>query len=91
MVQSGGDADLGLHSGAWETFWDIRARQPQSWPKGRGPDLMNLIGVQSDGKSDTSAAGRWFEAIDLPQLCPARLYPARLARRLETSRFRDLP
>jgi hypothetical protein len=45
MFQSGGGADLGRHSAAYETFWNLRARQPQVWPKGWGPDLMNFIGV----------------------------------------------
>ena len=45
---------------------------------------MNLVGVQSDGKSETSGAGRWFEAIDPALLRPANLYTAQLARRLET-------
>ena len=84
MFQSGGGADLGRHSAAYETFWNVRARQPQSWPKGWGPDLMNLVGVQSNGKSDTSPAGRWFEAIDPRELKPANLYDAQLARRLGT-------
>lgn len=82
MFQSGGGADLGRHSAAYETFWNIRARQPQPWPKGWGPDLMNLVGVQSNGKSETSSAGRWFEAIDPGRLDPANLYTAQLARRL---------
>jgi hypothetical protein len=89
MFQSGGGADLGRHSGACETFWNIRARQPQSWPRGWGPDLMNLIGVQSDGKSETSNAGRWLEGIDPVQLRPANLYTAQLARRLDSFRLRD--
>jgi hypothetical protein len=82
MFQSGGGADLGRHSGACETFWNIRARQPQSWPNGWGPDLMNFVGVQSDGKSETRDTGRWFEAIDPALLRPANLYTAQLARRL---------
>ena len=84
MFQSGGGADLGRHSAAYETFWNIRARQPQAWPKGWGPDLMNLVGVQSNGTSETSPAGRWFEAIDASELMPANLYNAQLARRLGT-------
>jgi hypothetical protein len=82
MFQSGGGADLGRHSAAHETFWNIRARQPQSWPKGWGPDLMNLIGVQSNGTSETNPAGRWFEAIEPAALKPANLYTAQLERRL---------
>lgn len=84
MFQSGGGADLGRHSAAHETFWNIRARQPQTWPKGWGPDLMNFIGVQSNGTSDTSPTGRWFEAIEPGKLTPPNLYAAQLAKRLGT-------
>jgi len=84
MFQSGGGADLGRHSAAYETFWNIRARQPQTWPKGWGPDLMNLVGVQSAGVSDFSPKGRWFEAIDPAKLTPPNLYTAQRVRCLGT-------
>lgn len=82
MFQSGGGADLGRHSAAYETFWNIRARQPQSWPASWGPDLMNLIGVQNDGHSVTNRNGRWFEAISPEALEPANLYESQRSRRL---------
>ena len=82
MFQSGGGADLGRHSAAYETFWNIRASQPQVWPKGWGPDLMNLVGVQSNGRPETNLSGKWFEAVDPGNLQPANLYTAQLARRL---------
>ena len=82
MFQSGGGAALGRHSGAWETFWNIRARRPQSWPAGWGPNLMNLVGVQTSRPSTTQADGPWFEAIDPEALRPANLYEAQLQRRL---------
>ena len=47
---------------------------------------MNLVGVQSSGKSDASPEGRWFEVIDPTLLQPANLYAAQLARRLGTLR-----
>ena len=83
MFQSGGGAALGRHSAAWETFWGIRARQPQSWPKGWGPDLMNLVGLTSSDPALTEPTGRWFEPIDVDGLQPADLYQAQLARRLK--------
>lgn len=88
MFQSGGGADLGRHSAAYETFWNIRAKQAQSWPTGWGPDLMNFVGVQSNGTSETGASGRWFEAIDPARLRPANLYDAQLARRLGSGQMR---
>lgn len=83
MFQSGGGEALGRHSASWETFWGIRARQPQSWPKGWGPDLMNLVGLPSSEAAVTEPSGRWFEPIDIDRLQPADLYQAQLAKRLK--------
>lgn len=82
MFQSGGGAKLGRHSGAYETFWNIRARRAQSWPNGWGPDRMNLVGLQSRSPSETNLVARWFESIAPAQLDPANLHAAQLARRL---------
>jgi len=82
MFQSGGGAALGRHSGAWETFWNIRARRPQAWPGGWGPDAMNLIGVRTTQRSVGQRRGRWFEAIDPRDIRPRNLYQAQLKRRL---------
>ncbi len=84
MVQSGGGAKLGHHCAAWATFWGIRARRPQSWPKGFGPDMMNFVGVQPAGKSTMATNGRWFEAIDPLRLQPRNLRQAQLERRLKS-------
>lgn len=86
MFQSGGGAHLGRHSGAHETFWCIRARRPQSWPQGWGPDLMILVGVQSDRPSIKDPNGKWFEAISPRDLKPKDLYLAQLARRQRQDR-----
>jgi hypothetical protein len=85
MFQSGGGAALGRHSAAWETFWGIRARRPQSWPQGWGPDLMNLVGLPSSDAAVTDLTGRWFEPLEAGRLQPANLYRAQLARRLKTA------
>ena len=82
MFQSGGGAALGRHSAAWETFWGIRSRRPQTWPQGWGPDLMNLVGLLSSDPSVATPTGRWFEPLDPQHLEPANLYEAQLARRL---------
>ena len=83
MFQSGGGARLGRHSAAWETFWCIRSRRPQTWPEGWGPDLMNLVGLLSSDPPVTEPTGRWFEPLDPNRLQPANLYEAQLARRLK--------
>ncbi len=91
MFQSGGGAKLGRHSGAFETFWNIRGQRPQSWPNGWGPDQMNLVGVQSDEDSITDADGRWFEVFSTEKkLVPGNLYQAQLARRLASEKGKAL-
>jgi hypothetical protein len=82
MFQSGGGAALGRHSAAWETFWGIRAKRPQSWPNGWGPNMMNLVGLRADQGAVTDPAGRWFEPIDPAELTPRNLYEAQLEKRL---------
>ncbi|MDB5319956.1 MAG: Pectate lyase superfamily protein, partial [Phycisphaerales bacterium] len=79
----GGGANLGKHSGAWETFWNIRAARPQSWPpKDFAPDLINLVGLQTNQQSQTTPAGKWFETIPPADLTPQDLHKAQLKRRL---------
>jgi len=83
MFRSGGGARLGRHSGAWETFWCVRSRRPQSWPRGFGPDVMNLVGVRSDAQPITDRDGKWFEPLGAAETFePCNLYAAQLARRL---------
>ncbi len=77
---SGGSRDRGAHSGAYSTFWNIRASSPMPPPPPDfGPRLI-LVGV------DTAAAPRsdyqWtVEKIHRDRLCPANLYEAMRARR----------
>jgi hypothetical protein len=83
MFASGGGANLGRHSAAWETFWNIRARRPlSSWSAGWGPATMNFVGVKSEEKADLSPNGKWFEPIDPQALHPQNLHAAQLGRRL---------
>ena len=83
MFRSGGGADLGRHCGAWTTFWNIRAAQPQIWPQnGWSPDMINLIGVATDQPAEMNESGKWFEPIPPAQLQPQNLYEAQLRKRL---------
>ena len=78
----GGDA-LGKNSGARETFWNIRARQPLSYPPPAfGPASMNLVAVQTKQPSQISPTGKWFENLSPEQLAPQDIHQAQLARRL---------
>jgi hypothetical protein len=79
----GGGANLGRQSAGYETFWNIRAAKPLSYPPaGFGPWSMNLVGLTTTAASTKDLAGVWFEAIDPTRLFPANLHAAQLARRL---------
>lgn len=60
-------------------------RRMQKWPKGFGPGMMNLVGVQPADKSGLRPTGRWFEAIDPIKLSPRNLHEAQLQRRLKAA------
>ncbi|MHC4253938.1 MAG: hypothetical protein ACYS9X_32895, partial [Planctomycetota bacterium] len=83
MYRCGGGRSLGRHSGARETFWNIRARKPQSHPGGFGPASMNFVGIATKERSVKDEKGRWFEAIPPAKLVPQNLHEAQLARRLK--------
>jgi hypothetical protein len=82
MFQSGGGAALGRHSAAWETFWCIHSRRPQTWPAGWAPDLMNVVGLPSTDAAVAEPSGKWFEPLNPRRLEPTNLYEAQKARRL---------
>jgi len=82
MWKHGGGKDLGWPCGAYGTFWNIRAKQAQIYPVEFGPASINLVGVQTQEKSQTEPAGRWLEAIDPARLQPANLYEAQRVKRL---------
>ncbi|MAE18046.1 hypothetical protein CMK12_03735 [Candidatus Poribacteria bacterium] len=83
--KSGGGRALGKHCAARGTFWNIRAKKAQRWPPKRfGPQMLNLIGVQTSQPSETNVDGKWFEAIDPAQLHPPDLHQAQLKCRLNS-------
>lgn len=82
LFASSGGGNRGQHTAAGATFWDIRSRQPATWPKGFGPDALNLVGVTAREPSILKPDGRWLEVIPPDQLQPANLYAAMLRRRL---------
>ncbi|HEY3322569.1 MAG TPA: glycosyl hydrolase family 28-related protein [Planctomycetota bacterium] len=82
MYMCGGGAALGKHSGAWETFWNLRAKQPQKlWSPDFGPDMMNFVGVESREQPVLKPEGRWWEPISPARLQPQDLYEAQLMKR----------
>ena len=82
---SGGGAKLGLHCGAWSTWWNIRTERPVRFPAGWAPEMIQIIGVRSKDPAVTDAEGRWFEPITPARLQPRDLYQAQLERRLGTA------
>lgn len=97
LWMSTGDKQYGLRCGARETFWNIRADQPQHWPAWRSQrwsnDFLNLIAVHSDDPSvkgikdapwpiPEGAEVRWFENIPCDAIHPPNLHKAQLRRRL---------
>lgn len=96
LFLSGGNPNIGWHSGAWETFWHLRTARPQDWPRVNrrsekwGCDLMNLVGVTTERPSTLDLEGRWFEAIPPAQLAPANLHEAQLKRRLGGAKTTDV-
>lgn len=80
---SGGGNALGKHSGARETFWNIRAAKPQKLPpKDFGPSSMNFVALQTDLPSEENPTNRWLEAISPKKIVPRDLHAAQLAVRL---------
>lgn len=87
MYRSSGGRNLGRHSAAWETFWNIRAVRPLHPPDDNwGPEMMNFIGLFSVDKIDISPDGKWFEPIDPLELYPQNLYKAQLELRLNANK-----
>lgn len=79
----GGGAALGQHSGARETFWNIRATKPQKLPpQNFGPDSMNFVALQTDLPSVKKTEGKWLESIPPEEIFPRELHAAQLQKRL---------
>ena len=82
-LSSGGDA-LGKHAAARNTFWNIRAAKPQSYPPPDfGPLSINVIAVETRQTSEKNLNGKWFEAIPPSKISPQDIHAAQLARRLQ--------
>ena len=98
---SSGDGRYGIRCGARETFWNIRADRPQTWPKWRyqrwSNDFLNVVGLPTEASSvlgirdapwpiPEGAEVRWFETMPPEDLSPLNLHQAQLARRLAKRR-----
>jgi hypothetical protein len=82
LYRCGGGKELGRHSAAWTTFWNLRSRQPVAkFPPGFGPDLMNAVGLNSRDEAVLDEDGLWFEPIPPSALEPPNLHEAQRALR----------
>lgn len=82
LFLSSGGTIRGQHSGAGETFWNIRGKTPLPWPKNFGPDQINIVGLPLTNQPALNSDGRWQENFPPGHLQPADLHAAMLARRL---------
>jgi len=84
-LSGGGDA-LGKHAAARNTFWNIRAAKPQSFPPTDFASIaINLIAVETRQPSEKNLNGKWFEAIPPSKISPQDIHAAQLARRLKAT------
>lgn len=83
LWKGGGGAALGKHCGTRGTFWNIRSATPLNYPPADfGPPTMNLVGLETRQRTETSPDGKWFEAVPPTDLQPRNLHEAQLRRRL---------
>ncbi len=88
---SGGSGDRGAHSGAYSTFWNLRASRPLQLPPPDFGPLLNFIGLElpettmqdSATMKDPASPYEWLIERLLPgSVCPVELQQAMRARRL---------
>jgi len=96
---SGGSGNRGAHSGAYSTFWNIRAAGPLRLPPRDFGPLLNFIGLElfeSDNKDlfqtkakDPASPYQWLiDPLVRAPVCPNELYQAMRARRLHRSKLK---
>ena len=82
---SGGSGNRGAHSGAYSTFWNIRAAKAMRPPPLDFGPLLNFIGVQLvETKISEQASSEWLiEPLAAAGVCPNELQQAMRMRRLK--------
>ncbi len=83
---SGGSHDRGAHSGAYNVFWNIRARTPMPLPDPAFGPLLTFVGLATDETSVPSRSEWRFQPTD-----PARLRPQDLAAAMRKLRLGKMP
>jgi hypothetical protein len=83
----GGGADLGKNCAARGTFWNIRAKNPLSYPPADfAPPTINVVGMTTDQPAEINLLGKWFEVFQDLQIKPRNLHKAQLKRRLASKK-----
>jgi len=83
---SGGSGNRGPHSGAYSTFWNLRASSPLHLPPPDFGPLLNFIGTkafETNLKNPASPYQWHLEPLGPESPCPADLHQAMRARRLK--------
>ncbi|MGH9967281.1 MAG: glycosyl hydrolase family 28-related protein [Pyrinomonadaceae bacterium] len=79
---SGGSGDRGAHSGAYSTYWNIRAARPLQLPPADFGPLLNFIGIELESNSTSSSYQWMIEPLAPRSVCPVDLHEAMKKRRL---------
>lgn len=80
--RSGGSADRGPHTAAYDTLWNVVADAPMGFPPGDYGPRMNYVGFGTDEDPPSSAVEWHVEDIPPAELEPPNLWEAMRARRL---------
>ena len=81
---SGGSGNRGAHSGAYSTFWNIRAAAPMRLPPDDFGPLLNFIGVQLVETKISDSSSQWLiEPPTAASVCPTELQQAMRTRRVK--------
>ncbi|HEY6806263.1 MAG TPA: glycosyl hydrolase family 28-related protein [Pyrinomonadaceae bacterium] len=79
---SGGSGNRGAHSGAYSTYWNIKAAAPLKLPPNDFGPLLNFVGLNLKDPSLSSTYQWLIEATGVNGVCPADLQNAMKAKRL---------
>lgn len=80
--RSGGSGNRGPHTAAYDTLWNVTARQDMAFPEDDYGPRMNFVGFRTGATETTSPYDWWFESVAPDELEPSNLWEAMVERRL---------
>ncbi|PYS69355.1 MAG: hypothetical protein DMF69_17285 [Acidobacteria bacterium] len=82
---SGGSGNRGAHSGAYSTFWNIKASRAIKLPAGDFGPLLNFVGLELGQtiSSDQASKFQWLIDPAAARVCPVDLHRAMQIARLK--------